>query len=240
MGQIQIQLPKPCQENWHAMSIEQKGRFCNACQKTVYDFTKKSDREILAHLNSDPNTCGRFLSTQLDRNLVAPTQKNTIWAATFAGFISLFVLGSNDASAQTKQESVHTYRAKFNRESAKQKVDKPQPVPSNIPIKISGTVIEGGLPMPTAQVQIQGKATQTQTDFDGKFTIDAHTGDTLSVSFIGYSDYKIVLTQSEENLVVNLNSNEVYLGEMMVGAIERTTFFGRIFNRVRNLFREEE
>jgi hypothetical protein len=239
MSKIQIHLPKPCHEDWHAMTIEEKGRFCQACQKTVYDFTKKSDRQILAHLNADRNTCGRFLATQLDRNLIVAHQKNNIWTAGFAGFISLFVLASNEVSAQTKQESVHTYRAKYNRESATQKVEKLQS--DSIPIKIIGTVVESGLPVPAVNVCIKGRTVNTQTDFDGHFSIGAHSGDTLRISFIGYKDYEMVVTQNQNNVDIEIQLEPFYLGGDVVfsGAISRTTFFGRLYNRVRNLFREE-
>ena len=62
-----ISIPKPCHENWDAMLPNEKGAFCNACAKTVVDFTGKTDEEVtqyfLAHRAQ--KTCGRFNNTQL-------------------------------------------------------------------------------------------------------------------------------------------------------------------------------
>jgi len=69
---ISISIPKPCHENWQKMTTLEKGRFCDSCQKQVFDFTKSSDREILRKFNLEENICGRFLKTQLERDIVVP------------------------------------------------------------------------------------------------------------------------------------------------------------------------
>jgi hypothetical protein len=33
-----IAIPKPCQENWLDMNPVEKARFCNLCQKNIFDF----------------------------------------------------------------------------------------------------------------------------------------------------------------------------------------------------------
>lgn len=35
-----IRIENPCHENWNLMSRNQKGRFCDSCNKTVIDFSK--------------------------------------------------------------------------------------------------------------------------------------------------------------------------------------------------------
>ncbi len=65
---MKITIPKPCHENWDQMSIDEQGRFCSVCSKTVRDFTHTSDDELIDELRSDQNVCGRFSSYQLGRN----------------------------------------------------------------------------------------------------------------------------------------------------------------------------
>jgi hypothetical protein len=70
-----INIPKPCHEDWNAMLPEQKGRHCDACKTVVTDFTIMTDAEIINHLKATAsNTCGRFLETQLNRELLEPTK----------------------------------------------------------------------------------------------------------------------------------------------------------------------
>jgi CarboxypepD_reg-like domain/Secretion system C-terminal sorting domain len=74
---IQLTIPKPCHENWDAMSDVQKGKFCGACQKQVVDFTNMNDRQ-LAEFFKKPSTgsvCGRFMTDQLEREIEIPRKR---------------------------------------------------------------------------------------------------------------------------------------------------------------------
>jgi hypothetical protein len=69
---MNIKIEKPCHEDWSKMTSEAQGKFCNACEKSVVDFSMMSDAQIL-HYFSQPKTqkvCGRFNADQLDRALV--------------------------------------------------------------------------------------------------------------------------------------------------------------------------
>jgi len=62
---------------------------------------------------------------------------------------------------------------------------------------ISGTVVdETNMPLPGATVQIKGTTTGASTDIDGKYTIEANTGDTLMFSYVGYADNSAVISTS--------------------------------------------
>ena len=84
---------------------------------------------------------------------------------------------------------------------------------------VTGTVTDGKLPLPAANVVIKGTKGGVSTDMDGKFTIKAKPGDVLVVSYSGYekstitvgaaSSYKVALKDAAKNL------DEV----MIVGAV---------------------
>lgn len=67
MNKPHISIPTPCHENWDAMHPREKGRHCDACDKTVIDFTGKTDDEIreyfLAHRHE--RICGHFRTDQV-------------------------------------------------------------------------------------------------------------------------------------------------------------------------------
>ena len=66
---IQISIPKPCFENWNEMTPTLRGKFCSSCQKEVIDFTEKSDLEISNLISRNKNSCGRFIKSQLQRDI---------------------------------------------------------------------------------------------------------------------------------------------------------------------------
>ncbi|MEE3243695.1 MAG: carboxypeptidase-like regulatory domain-containing protein, partial [Bacteroidota bacterium] len=82
---------------------------------------------------------------------------------------------------------------------------------------ITGTVVDDtGLPLPGASVVIKGTSTGTSTDFDGNFSLNATTGDILVVSFMGFNDQEIPVTE-ETTYSISLKSGES-LDEVVVTA----------------------
>ena len=61
-----IRIPKPCHEDWNAMTPNEQGRHCDSCCKTVVDFTTWSNEDILRYLtkHSAAKVCGRFTKAQ--------------------------------------------------------------------------------------------------------------------------------------------------------------------------------
>lgn len=83
-----IELSFVCPQNWDNMTICGNGRFCGVCQKTVYDFTDKSQKEfddiVLRH---DGQICGRFRKAQMTPSVKQPIMTvNFAKAAAFAAF----------------------------------------------------------------------------------------------------------------------------------------------------------
>jgi TonB-linked SusC/RagA family outer membrane protein len=86
--------------------------------------------------------------------------------------------------------------------------------------KVSGTVTsaDDGSGIPGVSVQIKGTSKGTQTDLDGKYTIEAASGQTLVYSFIGMSS-KEVKVGNQSTINVSLSSDEKVLSEVVVTAI---------------------
>ena len=50
---------------------------------------------------------------------------------------------------------------------------------------VSGTVSDDGGPLPGVSVLVKGTTTGVETDFDGKYAIQAKQGDVLQFSYVG-------------------------------------------------------
>lgn len=66
---FKITIPKPCHEDWNAMTPDQTGRFCGSCVKSVVDFTSMETAAIQEYFAQNPgkNVCGRFKNEHLGK-----------------------------------------------------------------------------------------------------------------------------------------------------------------------------
>jgi len=79
-----------CPADWSKMKPCEQGRLCGSCQKTVVDFTQKSDAEILEMLSKrEEKVCGRFYAHQLNR----PVRKGFSFQRIFSSALLLFGVG---------------------------------------------------------------------------------------------------------------------------------------------------
>lgn len=226
---INISIPQPCHENWEGMTTIDKGKFCASCQKKVFDFTRASDREIITAYEQNQNLCGRFLNTQLQRDLVKPKEKSSFLFTASASLLSLISIGTHEVSAQEPVKTEQTDQ----RILGKFLVTKP------IEIKVSGTVSDKTGPLPGATIFIKGTEVKTTSDFDGNFTIKAKKNDILVVSFLGYNSEEIEILD-EKKINISLEENSKMIEQIVtVGGIQakNRTFFGRIFHAIGNWFR---
>lgn len=127
MKNYKITIPKPCHEDWNAMTPKEKGRFCSSCAKTVVDFTEKSKKEIQDFFNTNKNkkVCGHFNRKQLDSIVIQiPESVFTINLSHEQLFIILlfFVMGTTLFSCKTETK-------------IKQKIDKVELVDTIIETK---------------------------------------------------------------------------------------------------------
>tara|TARA_R110002072_G_scaffold300571_4_gene478350 strand:+ start:4885 stop:7236 length:2352 start_codon:yes stop_codon:yes gene_type:complete len=74
---------------------------------------------------------------------------------------------------------------------------------------ITGTVTDDiGLPLPGVNVLVKNTSIGTQTDFDGKYSINAFVGQTLIFTYVGFKSQEIVVTDSTSTLEVQLEMGE--------------------------------
>lgn len=82
--------------------------------------------------------------------------------------------------------------------------------------EVTGTVVDdSGMPLPGANVVIKGTTTGTQTDFDGKFAIEAAPEDILVFSYVGFESIE-ALIGDKQDLLITLAPNAAALDEVVV------------------------
>ena len=79
---------------------------------------------------------------------------------------------------------------------------------------VSGVVSDATGPIPGANVIIKGTSNGVQTDFDGKYSIKAKTGDVLVFSFIGMNDTSLSVGSSSV-LNVKMATNAQQMEEVV-------------------------
>lgn len=104
---LHINIAEPCHENWQQMTPNEQGRHCLSCQKTVVDFTRMSDQEILHYISrASSSVCGRFYNHQLDKTY---EEKKVKSAFTFRYawnlLVATFLITGSTASAQVKEKA---------------------------------------------------------------------------------------------------------------------------------------
>ncbi|MET3027718.1 TonB-dependent receptor [Flavobacterium sp. UW10123] len=93
---------------------------------------------------------------------------------------------------------------------------------------ISGIVLDGSGPIPGVNVVVKGTSNGVQTDFDGKYKIQAKTGDVLVFSYMGMKDVSLTVGSSSV-LNVKMQEDGKELDEVVVvayGTAKKTSYVG--------------
>jgi hypothetical protein len=198
---FQLNIPKPCHEDWDKMTPQEKGRFCGSCQKQVIDFTTMGDSQLVAFFRKKPTSsvCGRFMNDQLDRTFTIP-QKRIPWLKYFFQVTIPLYFGINKLNAQIGKVSV---MGKI-KPSIEQQMVKIEPSfvkgDSAILVEVIG-VIENqfGKPIPFASVVLKDANEGTMADKDGIFTVILPPGlntATYTVSSVNYESKDVEIKKN--------------------------------------------
>src|SRR5690606_33211822 len=106
---MKISIPQPCHENWNDMLPEEKGRFCLSCQKSVYDYTKFSDNEIIETLQTKSDICIKSTSKELEKLNLLLENKNKFRYLSFVRYSTIFFflgIGTTSFSQDQKLANV--------------------------------------------------------------------------------------------------------------------------------------
>src|SRR5690606_20107919 len=97
---------------------------------------------------------------------------------------------------------------------------------------VTGTVTDqaNAMPVPGVNIIIKGTSTGSTTDFDGKYTINAKTGDVLVFSYVGYKTTEVTYN-GQSPLNVTLAEDAAQLDEVVVigyGSVKKKDATGSV------------
>ena len=232
-----IQIPKPCNENWNEMTPTQKGMFCSNCKKEVINYEHYSNFQLAKTISTREGICGRFTIQQLDCELEF-TKINYFQRIGLALGISSLLI-STPIFSQTQKPKVEINDKK---ETELTKEDE-----LNGGIEFSGTIYEktlnaqqkfDSIPIPGVNVIQKNTKNGVQTNLEGEFKItipikDFENNVILIFSFIGMENKEINIFRTNRNLKIEMiQGSQVLMGEVIV--VKRKN---NIFRRIRNLFK---
>lgn len=223
---IKIQIAEPCHENWDKMLDEDKGRFCLSCQKTVVDFSRMTNEQIINYFeqNAGTSTCGRIAKHQHNTPISNYRKVVTPWFNKYvAGFF--MALGFYHPSSAQTSEVIYE-------QNTKGKVAvKPSAIGTNKNLVINGRVIDAKSKkgIKGATITVDGSDVIATTDKNGNYTVMVperfqNENLVLTVVHFGYSDVTITVidhTKTTVNVITKLaviekpDHEDMIMGKMM-------------------------
>jgi len=199
------------------MAPRAHGRYCSACEKTVVDFTRMSDAELISFFkkSADQSTCGRLRSDQMNRPLIQPVVY-PVWYQRL-GLLFLGMLGTLTAEGQNRKPVLHPVRASSKTQTALHPVPLKKKIHRKKKIKmitIKGRVVTvDSVGVGLIGVGLTKGGWVTRTDSNGYFTLRipksrmAHA--VLKVSGPGFNTWESRLSQLHlKSLIIAITDME--------------------------------
>lgn len=210
---VQLQIPKPCNQDWNQMKPNAEGRHCASCNNVVVDFTNWRDDEVLQYFSTlKTSVCGRLRDDQMHKPPLKPLNrklKRFLVALVFA-----FVLTSADdlaaqASDSLKTPSLHQIDSTRNKVSGEVYGKVTNEKGERLDFA-SVVVMQGGIVKAGAKTNLNGYYKIRQIE-PGNYII--------KVTYPGYTPLQIpievkVLTKKEANLILVKDNQIEFLGKI--------------------------
>src|SRR5690554_3227033 len=84
-------------------------------------------------------------------------------------------------------------------------------------LTVKGQITDGAIPIPGATIQIKGASRGTVSDFEGQYSINARTTDTLVVSYVGYATVEEPVN-NRTTIDITMQEDATTLREVVINA----------------------
>ncbi|MCG2420179.1 carboxypeptidase-like regulatory domain-containing protein [Aequorivita sp. F47161] len=211
---ITIRIPEPCHEDWAKMTTTEKGKFCGVCTKEVFDFTSKTDEEVVKFLSQNKNACGRLKKSQLNREVKLERKSGQSFAPIAASMLLPLTLLSNNPKTETNSLSekpmISLGIGRFSNG-----LDRIQIVTEGI------VTDENGVPLRNVEITSNETGAREWTNKKGEYRIVTLDNEQLEFKLKNYISKEIALSNSSKTIAVSMN-REVIIESFMLGKIAPT------------------
>ena len=240
-NELTISIPKPCKQDWNAMTADKSGKFCASCQKTVIDFSRMSDAEIVHYLSNFKGTpCGRFSVQQLNRPLVEPfiAKPKNRWAWALSVLLLPTVAASQPPIPMEPTEILDPSVSEQKKQSnSEEKANIKDGV-----ITLKGIVWDDHYELlRTASIVLKGTTKGVPTDQNGRFELVldvveiANKPFEITISYVGYETQTLLINPSKatQDLIITLKTGKYIMSEVIY---VKPNFLKRIKYRIQRFF----
>jgi hypothetical protein len=199
---FKLKIDSPCKQNWDSMKQDVNGKFCSHCSKTVIDFTKLTDNQVVQIIDqTSDKLCGRFTEHQLNRVLKSTQPSGNSYVYKILAGLLLFGLSKATVAADTitKTEIIpHEKNENLKPEYIEIQADSTKNI-------IQGFVFDSAsrLPLDYASILIKGTRTGTLSEADGSFKLAVPDGLiksdslTLVITYVGYKTTELTFSMNQ-------------------------------------------
>jgi hypothetical protein len=206
------------------MTLVDKGKFCNSCNKTVVDFTGMSDAQLIAYFKKPSlgSVCGRFNKDQLYRDISQPESRFPLLKYFFKVLVPVFLFSlkakSQGEKRAIKGDTVFTQSPVKKMDANGNHFEKTL---ATIPKKLKGQITDSdGKPIVNATVMFKGTRYGALSDDEGHYSISVpenYSKMILVFSSIGFQSRQIEIDSS--NAKKSIDVSLVILEEELLGEV---------------------
>ena len=191
---ITIRIPEPCHEDWNKMTPTDKGKFCSECTKEVFDFTKVTDEELVKRVANNEKVCGRFNSSQLNREMKLERKSGFSLAPVAASFLLPFTLFASSKKENTKKDTpiFKEYKSLYIGSLHKVAENKMQ-------ITTTGKIVdENGKPISNVIIYVKNTELIELSGLRGDYKIKSANDEILVFEKEGFISQEIIIKRNSE------------------------------------------
>jgi len=219
---MKISIPKPCHEDWNKMTELEKGRFCDVCNKCVYDLSKFKDDEIL-NLVQQNDVCVKVSTNHLKKINQNHSNRNLTKFLQLSSFAFLF--GTIPQIYGQEKQSIEIVGQKNE---------------GNISIEYRNQIYDTeGFVLPDVIVEIKDTEIQVFADENGEFSFKLPENlykPILIITDLNGIEREFYLDEIGDKKII---FDPEYKDLIIIGTIIRSkSFFGRVWSGIKFPFQK--